>query len=171
MDRRKTKTIASVAVLTAMYFVLAAVLKIPVVGGITLDLGYIALAVGCVCLGAVPGMLIGVLGAFLESTLLSRHGISPGWMLMNAIAGYSCGLVLHRAADGNRKLFWLKAALVILVSLLAGVTVKTFVDCALYGIALLAKIPSSATAWLLDSLVMLAFGIPLSLVLKKRLKI
>lgn len=165
-----TKKIATIAVFTALYFVLSALLKIPVVGHITLDLGYIALAVGAVYLGAVPAMLIGSIGAFLESALMSQRGVSLGWILMNAIVGYSCGLVLHKAVDGERKKFWTKAILVVTLSMLVGVVVKTLIDCALYKIALVAKIPSSAAAWVLDSLVMLVIGMPLSLALKKRLK-
>ena len=168
---KKTRQITVTAVLTALYFILSALLKIPVVGNITLDLGYIVLAVSAVCLGAVPAAFVGSLGVLLESALMSRRGISLGWILMNAIVGYTCGLVLHKAADGDRKTFWLKAVVSVTVSMLAGVVVKTFIDCALYGIALAVKIPSSVTAWILDSLVMLAAGMPLSLTLKKRIKI
>lgn len=168
---KKTRQITVTAVLTALYFILSALLKIPVVGNITLDLGYIVLAVSAVCLGAVPAAFVGSLGVLLESTLMSRRGISLGWILMNAIVGYTCGLVLHKAADGDRKTFWLKAVVSVTVSMLAGVVVKTFIDCALYGIALAVKIPSSVTAWILDSLVMLAVGMPLSLTLKKRIKL
>ena len=168
---KKTRQITVTAVLTALYFILSALLKIPVVGNITLDLGYIVLAVSAVCLGAVPAAFVGSLGVLLESALMSRRGISPGWILMNAIVGYTCGLVLHKAADGDRKTFWLKAVVSVTVSMLAGVVVKTFIDYALYGIALAVKIPSSVTAWILDSLVMLAVGMPLSLTLKKRIKL
>ena len=168
---KKTRQITVTAVLTALYFILSALLKIPVVGNITLDLGYIVLAVSAVCLGAVPAAFVGSLGVLLESALMSRRGISLGWILMNAIVGYTCGLVLHKAADGDRKTFWLKAVISVTVSMLAGVVVKTFIDCALYGIALAVKIPSSVTAWILDSLVMLAVGMPLSLTLKKRIKL
>lgn len=167
---KNTKQIATIAMFTALYFVLSALLKIPVVGNITLDLGYIALAVGAVYLGAVPAMLIGSIGAFLESMLMSQRGVSPGWMLMNAIVGYFCGLILHKAAEGERKQFWIKAVLTVVLSMLVGVAVKTLIDCALYGVALAAKLPSSATAWIMDSLVMLAVGLPLSLALKSRLK-
>lgn len=166
----KTKKIASVAMLSALYFVLSAILKIYVVGNITLDLGYIALAVGAVYFGAVPGMLIGGFGAFLESALMSQRGVSPGWILMNLIVGYCCGLILHKAVEGSRKQFWIKAVITVILSMLVGVAVKTAIDCLLYDIALLAKIPSSLTAWILDSAVMLVIGIPLALILKKRLK-
>ena len=97
----KTKQIAMIAIFSALYFVLSAVLKIPVGGHMTLDLGYISLMVATVCLGAVPAMLVGVIGAFLESALMSMRGVSPGWMLMNAIIGYFCGLILMRPVKAS----------------------------------------------------------------------
>ena len=166
---KKTKTIAVTAVFTAMYFVLSAMLKIPVTGHITLDLGYIALTVGAVYLGAVPAMLIGSVGALLESALMSQRGVSPGWILMNAIVGFFCGLVLHRAAEDRKKLMT-SAFIVVPLSMLVGVTVKTLVDCVLYDIPVIAKIPSSGMAFLCDSVVMLAAGLPLSIALKKRIR-
>lgn len=168
---KKTKRIAVIAIFIALYFVLSALLKIPVVGHITLDLGYIALTVGAVYLGAVPAALIGSIGAFLESALMSQRGVSPGWVLMNAIVGLACGYVLHKLADGERKKLWIGAAVVVPASMLVGVTVKTVIDCLLYDVALVAKLPSSFTAWLLDSAVMLGVGLPLSIALKKRLKL
>lgn len=167
---KTTKKVAVTAVFTALYFLLSALLKIPVAGHITLDLGYIALTVGAVYLGAVPAMMIGALGALLESVMMSLRGISPGWILMNTIVGYCTGKVLFRTVSADRKKFLRSAAIVIPVSMFAGVVVKTLVDCALYGIRPEAKIPSSLTAWILDSLVMLGIGIPLSLALKKRIK-
>lgn len=166
---KKTKRTVMTGVLTALYFVLSALLKIPVVGNIKLDLGYIALAVGAVYLGALPATVIGAGGVLLESMLMSTRGIAPGWILMNAIIGFSCGRVLHRAADGPAGRFWLLAAVTVLLSALAGVAVKTAVDCLIDHLTLTVKIPSSAAAWILDSFVMLALGMPLSLALKKRL--
>ena len=166
---RKTKLLSVTAVLTALYFVLSVLLKIPVVGHITLDLGYIALSVASVCLGAVPAMAVGGLGALLESAMMSMRGVSPGWILMNVIAGFLCGLVLHRTVEESRTRFTVSAALVIPLSLLLGVVVKTLVDCALYEYSIAAKIPSSTAAWITDSLVMFA-GLPVSLAVKKHLR-
>lgn len=168
---KKTKQIAVTAIFTALYYVLSVMLKIPIAGHITLDLGYIALTVGAVYLGALPAMLIGSLGALLESATLSSRGVSPGWILMNAIVGLACGFVLHRTADGDRKRFWICAVLTVVLSMFAGVVVKTLVDCAMYDLAIAAKIPSSAAAWIADSAVMLALGLPLSIALKGRIKL
>ena len=171
MKMKKTKKLALIAILTALYFVLAAMLKIPIAGHITLDLGYVALTVGAVYLGAVPGMLIGGIGAFLESALLSQRGVSLGWILMNLIVGGACGFVLHKTVEEGRKRFILSALIVIPASMLLGVAVKTLMDCAIYHLALAVKIPTGIAAWVADSAVMLAMGIPMSMALKKRLRL
>ena len=167
---KKTKKTVMTGVLTALYFVLSALLKIPVAGNIKLDLGYIALAVGAVYLGALPATVIGAGGVLIESMLMSQRGIAFGWIVMNAIVGFACGRVLHREADAPAGRFWLKAAAVVVLSMLAGVTVKTVIDCVLYGLAPALKIPTALAAWALDSFVMLLPGMPIALALKKRLK-
>lgn len=167
---KNTKQIAVTAVLSALYFVLSAMLKIPVGGHITLDLGYIALTVAAVYLGAVPAMLVGSIGALLESALMSQRGVSPGWILMNAIVGFLCGMVMKKAADGERKKFILSSCIVVPLSMLLGVTVKTLVDCAMYDLPLIAKIPTGIAALIADSVVMLVFGLPLCMALKRRIK-
>ena len=168
---KKTKQTAFTAILAALYFLLSALLKIPVAGHITLDLGYIALTVGCFFLGAGPGALIGAVGAFLESAMLSSRGVSVGWILMNAIAGYFCGKVLHKRKDAEKKKVFLAAFAVVPSSMLAGVIVKTFADCIIYSLPLLAKIPTSTAAWFFDSAVMLGLGIPLCLTLRRQIKL
>ena len=163
----KTKQIAVTAIFTAMYFILSALLKIPVAGHITLDLGYIALTVSAVFLGPISTVCVGALGVILESALMSQRGVSPGWIVMNIIVGYFCGLVLHKNAnEGNKKLI-ISAVIVVPASMLVGVAAKTLIDCVLYSLPLAAKIPTGIAAWILDSIVMLAFGLPLSIALKK----
>lgn len=85
---KKTKRIAYTALLTALYFVLSALLRIPVTDHLVLDLGHIALTVGAFYLGGVPGAVIGAVGALLESMLMGQRGVSIGWITMNAIVGY-----------------------------------------------------------------------------------
>ena len=167
----KTKRLTAIAILTALYFVLSALLKIPVGGHITLDLGYIALTVGAAFLGAVPGMFIGAVGALLESMILSQRGISVGWIIMNAIVGFSCGKVMHRTLDDDRKKFILSSVIVVLVSMLPGCAVKMFLDCIIYNLPVVLKIPTTLIAYAADSAVMLLFGVPLCLSLRGRLKL
>lgn len=167
---KNIRRISVVALLTALYFVLAVLIKIPLVGHIYLDMGYIALMVGAVYLGAVPAAIIGAIGALLESAMIGSHGVSIGWILMNAIVGFSSGFVLQKLADGEKKKLVIAAVIVVSLSMLVGVAVKTLLECAMYHYALAVKIPSGITAWVADSAVMLVIGLPLCLVLKGRVK-
>ena len=171
MNTKKVKLVATTAMLIALYFVLSAMLKIPIAGHITLDLGYIALMVGAVFLGAVPDMIIGGMGAFLESTLMSQRGISLGWITMNVIAGGLVGWIVHKHAEEGRKKLVLSAVIIVPIAMLLGAAAKMFIDCAIYDLPLLLKIPTTAVAWISDSVVMLVVGLPLSIALKKRLKL
>lgn len=168
---KNTKKIALIAMLIALYFVLSAMLKIPIAGHITLDLGYIALMVAAVILGAAPAMAVGGVGAFLESALMTQRGVSLGWIAMNVIAGGLVGRVLYKIPAQERKRLLISALIVVPVAMLLGATVKMFLDCAIYDLPLLLKIPTTAAAWLSDSAVMLAIGLPLSMALKRRLKL
>lgn len=49
--KKSVKTMVLTAMLAALYFVLSISLKIPTVGNISLDLGYIALTIAAVYLG------------------------------------------------------------------------------------------------------------------------
>ena len=164
---KKTNRIAYTAILTALYFVLSALLRIPVTEHLVLDLGYIALTVGAFYLGGVPAAVIGAVGALLESALMGQRGISLGWICMNAIVGYFCGMVFAKIRNAGKKEFWWKACLTIVLSMLLGVALKTVLDCLIYGLPFLLKIPTGLVAWFTDSLVMILFGLPLSLSLKK----
>lgn len=164
---KKTKMIALTAIFSALYFVLSAILKIPVTGHIMLDLGYIALMVGAVYLGAVPGMLIGMIGVTIESTLFGHSGIAPGWILMNAIVGFAAGLFLHPYYREDKKQLIVRSVIVVPPAVFIGIVVKTLIDCLIKQIPIAAKIPSSLTAFVLDTLVMLAIGLPLCLALKR----
>ena len=166
---KKTKMMAFTAIFAALYFVLSATLKIPIAGHMTLDLGYIALMVAAICLGPWSALFVGAVGVFLESALISLRGVSLGWMMMNALVGYCCGWVLHRDFVDKRR-FVLVALPVVLLSVFAGMTIKTLVDCLLYDLPLAAKIPVAVIGWLADSMVMLVLGLPLGISLKGRIK-
>lgn len=136
----KTKKMASTAILIAMYFILSALIKIPIAGHIALDLGYIALTVSAVYLGGICTMCVGGISVLLESALMTTKD--------------------------NKELI-LSALIIVPLSMLVGVATKTLIDCLLYNLPLAAKIPTGLAAWALDSIVMLALGLPLSITLKK----
>ena len=71
----KTKKMATLAILTALYVVLSAMMKIPFIGNISLDLGYIAFVIALM-LFDYKGIIVGVIGCTLESILFSAYGFS-----------------------------------------------------------------------------------------------
>lgn len=165
--KRSVKVMVLTAMLAALYFVLSLTLKIPLRGNISLDLGYCALTVAAVFLGAVPAAIVGGLGAAIESILLSPYGLSVGWVVMNVCIGLICGYVLHKEyRRGRTKL--IPAVITILIAVFIGVFMKTVIECTLYSIPVLVKLPKSITAFLVDSIVMIFGGIPLSDIIKGR---
>ena len=169
--RVRVRKYTVIAVLTALYFVLSVLFKIPVGGNIKLDLGYIVLMVSAVHLGAVPAAVVGGLGALLESMLMSAKGISPGWILMNIIVGILCGLVLYKRRESSAKQLVIASCIIVPLSMIPAVAVKTLIDCAMYSLALAAKIPTAIVALAADSAVMLIMGLPLAVALKDRVRL
>ncbi len=164
----KTKDIAIIGVMTALYVVFSLTLKIPMgVGAIALDLGYIVLTIACMRYGWL-GLFVGGIGAFLESLLFSAYGISYGWIAMNVVIGVLCGLFFTRFNKGKLNLkAYLICVAVIVVSVFIGAAIKTVIECYLYSIPLLVKIPKSLVAWGIDSVVMI-IGLPIASKLNER---
>lgn len=165
--KRSVKVMVLTAMLAALYFVLSLTLKIPLRGNISLDLGYISLTVAAVFLGAIPAAIVGGLGAAIESILLSPYGLSIGWVVMNVCIGLICGYVLHKKYR-NLRTERISAVITILVAVLIGVSMKTLIECTLYSIPVIVKLPKSVAAFLVDSFVMIFGGIPLSDVIKDK---
>lgn len=144
-----TKKLCGIAILTALYCVLASMLKIPVIGAISLDLGYIALAVGCSKYYGW-GAVIGAIGCGIESILFSPYGFSISWFIANAIIGLGCGYLYHKTSNNVMKVIGTIAFVCLGV-----LVVKTVIECNLYGIPLAVKIPKNLVAFLMDSATMI----------------
>lgn len=144
----KTKKIAMLGVLTALYVVLSAFLKINIIGNIQLDLGYLAFTVG-LCAFGVWGSVVGVVGCALESLLFSAYGFSISWVVANIIIGIGCGIVFMH----TERIAWRIIAVVLFcaVGLLGA---KTMIECYLYSIPFAVKIPKNAVAFAIDCAVM-----------------
>lgn len=148
----KTKKIAILGMLTALYVVLSAFLKFVVFGNIMVDLGYIAFAVA-LCLFGPWGTVVGVIGCALESILFSAYGFSISWCAANLAIGLICGFAFMIKRSGIEKY------LIILVAVAVGmIIVKTAIECPLYGIPLEVKLPKNAVAFIVDSIAMM-FGL------------
>lgn len=158
--RKKIFEIAILGILTALYVVCSLTLKIPMgVGNIALDMGYIVLTVACMKYGW-KGCIVGGLGACIESILFSAYGISYGWIVMNIIIGLIVGFAFMFIKIKNPVIKYIVFGCIIIFSCLIGVAAKTVIECTLYSIPYVVKIPKSAVAWGIDSLVMLV-GMPI----------
>ena len=149
MNRLTTKQITGIAILTALYCVLSAMMKIPLIGAISLDLGYVALAVGCLMSGPW-GAFIGAVGCGIESILFSPYGFSISWFVANLIVGLGCGCVFIHTKDT-----WKRIVAIIIFVAIAMLGAKTFIECNLYGIPFEVKIIKNLVAFGIDSFTMI----------------
>lgn len=85
MDK-KLKFICATAFGIALYVAVSMLIKIPVIGHISLDLGYIVLAVYCYIMGPASGAIVGGIGCTFVS-LLASGWFPAGWLLGNAFIG------------------------------------------------------------------------------------
>ena len=148
---KNIKTICYLAMLTALYVVLSAFLKLYVgVGNIQLDLGYIVFTVA-LCMFGIKAAIVGVIGCTLESILFTAYGFSISWAVANMIIGIGCGIVFGKT---NKLILRILAILIFTFIGMAGA--KTAIECYLYSIPFAVKIPKNLTAFALDSAVMIA---------------
>ena len=144
----KIRKICVTALGIALYVAVSMILKIPVVGHISLDLGYIVLAVFCYLYGGVQGAIVGAAGCTLVS-LLASGWFPIGWLLGNAFIGWFCGTPLSDFRNINWKsMAWCAASVFIGVFV-----IKTTVECLLYNIPLIVKMPKNAIAAAMDAVV------------------
>ena len=149
MGNLKTRQITGIAILTALYCVLSAMMKIPFIGSISLDLGYIALTVGCALFGPWAAV-IGAVGCGLESILFSPYGFSISWFVANLIIGLGCGIVFKKTKN-----IWLRIAAIVGFVAVGMLGAKTGIECDLYNIPFAVKIVKNAVAFGVDTVTML----------------
>lgn len=149
MSNLKTRQMAGIAILTALYCVLSAMMKIPFIGAISLDLGYIALTLGCALFGPWAAF-IGAVGCGLESILFSPYGFSISWFVANLIIGLGCGRIFQKT-DNN----WMRIAAIIVFVAIGMLGAKTGIECYLYHIPFAVKIVKNLVAFGVDALVMI----------------
>ena len=160
----KTKNIAIYGLGAALYFVLSLTMKIPLIGNIAIDAGYIALMVYCYLFGPWAGIICGAIGCALESILMSAYGFSIGWFAMNIIVAFLVGLIAKKNKDITQVIA------IILLGVFLGVTAKTIIECYLYSIPLMVKLPKSAVAFVVDSTAMI-IGYPIARKIENRVEI
>ena len=150
MSHLKTRQIADIALLTALYCVLSAMMKIPFIGAISLDLGYIALTVACALFGPWAAA-VGAIGCGLESILFSPYGFSISWFVANLIIGLGCGIIFKKTQN-----VWIRIITIIGFVAIGMLCAKTGIECYLYHIPFAIKIVKNLVAFGVDSAVMIA---------------
>lgn len=149
MNKPTVRKISGIAILTSLYVVLSAMMKIPFIGAISLDLGYIALTVGCAMFG-MWGAFIGAVGCGIESILFSPYGFSIGWFVANLIIGLGCGFVFKHTEKT-----WKRIVAIIFFVALGILVTKTGIECFLYSIPFEVKIIKSMVAFAIDTITMI----------------
>ena len=145
--RKNARSICVAGLGVALYVALSFVAKIPLIGHISLDLGYIALAIYAYYFSPVIAAIVGGCGCVLVSLLAS--GWFPfGWLLGNIAIGIICGKEYSRGDLLSR-------LIVTILAVLFGVAiVKTVVECLLFSIPLMTKLPKNAIAAAVDAIAM-----------------
>lgn len=140
----KVKRICYLGLGVALWLVFAAVLKVPLIGHIQTDLGYIVFGVYCVLFGW-QAAIVGVLGCMLESLIFSGW-FPEGWMLGNLFIGITVGAILHKF-----KVNKFVALIVVCVSVFLGIgIIKTVVEWAIYKMPFSVKFMKDLIATVAD---------------------
>lgn len=147
----KTRYITITAMGIALYAVLSMTAKIPLIGHISLDLGYIVLAIYCYHMGVGSGSIVGGAGCVIIS-MLTTGWFPTGWMIGNIVIAIICGAMYRR--DGMNMSVVHNIVTSILAVAVGILVLKTVIECALYGIPLAVKIPKNAVAFVTDAIVM-----------------
>lgn len=143
-----TKRICNLSIGIALWVVLASVLKVPLIGHIQTDLGYIVFGVYCVIFGW-QAAIVGGIGCLFESLIFS--GWFPiGWILGNIFIGIVCGVVLNKYKINKIVMF-----IIVLISVFVGIgIIKTVIECVLYQIPFEVKIVKNMIATVADMIPM-----------------
>lgn len=144
----KTKYICNTAIGIALYCALSMSMRIPLgIGHISVDLGYIVIALYAYYMGSISTAIVGGCSAAIMSLLTGWFSLE--WVLANIAIGIICGRFYKK--DN----FAYNAILTILAVGLGMLIIKTTVSCLLWSIPVLVKLPKSITAWVIDSVVMI----------------
>lgn len=153
-ENKRLNTMCLAALGVALYVALSMVAKIPVIGHIGLDLGYIVLAVYCWMFGGVVGGVVGAVGCCFVS-LLASGWFPPGWCVANLYIGLCCGWRYgpsnHIRGEKPRSAQYVYTVGTVMVGV--GI-IKTLIECQLYGIPLEVKAPKNIIAAVIDIITM-----------------
>lgn len=149
---KTTRYICTVSLGIALYVVLSSFIKIPIIGHIGLDLGYIALAVYAYHFGCIPAMIVGSFGCTIVSVLFYGW-FPPGWLVGNLFVGAVCGGLYQHGTCGYDKIF--RNYVITVAAVFIGIAViKTLIECVMFGIPMAVKFPKNIVAASIDAITM-----------------
>lgn len=163
--KNSTSKICHLGIGIALYVVLSMTLKIPIIGHIQTDLGYVAFGTYLGMFGT-PGIIVGVIGCLLESLIFSGW-VPIGWMVGQAVAGYLIVIFNMDWTDENKASHFLYYIFISYASLMIGISiVKTIIECGLYSIPLNVKFVKNFIAVAVD-IIPMSVGLEMADILKE----
>lgn len=168
---KKTLKLCVTAMGIALFVALSVCLQVPVFENYYLCLGYLAMAVFCYSLGALPGTAVGVLGVVLYCLIINGMRGMPGWALGNAVIGIALGCVFKNTKRMKNKV--LATAInvaVVAVSVIAGILgIKSLTESLLYLQPFTVRVAKNSYACVAD-IVMLLISVPFAMVMDGKIR-
>ena len=168
----KTKRLTTIAILAAVYVVLAFMTPVKLVNFKFTFEAFPILIAGFL-MGKMDGLLVGLLGSGIYQILFSGYGITPStplWILPHAFSGFMVGLLSEKVKGelDTKKIVSISALSAVCVTLLN--TLALYADSKLYGYYS-AKLVFGSLLWKFAAGLVLSFVYALILPeLLKRLK-
>ncbi len=137
---KNTHRLTLISILTALYVVLSAFMRIPLIGNIKLDLGYVVFAIALIRLDLSGTIWVGCLSVAIESLLFGVHGFSVAW----TIANFFIALLAK-----NNKNYFVGCLIGCVIGLVGA---KTIIEWFIFKTAISIKLANNAVACLADYL-------------------
>lgn len=149
----KVKDITTIGLLTAVAVVVSSWLRIPLFANIKLDLSYIVLTIAIIRCGLFGGIFVGGVSALLESMLFAANGLSFSWIVANIVIA-SIAYGFYKLSNKNEKKYIFIIGIIV-ACFIGLVVVKTVVECTLFDISIITRIPNNSVAFVSDCICML----------------
>lgn len=165
----KTREMSYLGIGIALYVALGMMIKIPLIGHIQTDFGYVAYGTFLSLFG-LPAIIVGVAGCIIESLIFSGW-IPIGWAVGQLVIGLMCGMAFKRVTEvSNLFIKYLLYVLTILGALFIGIAlIKTVIECNLYAIPFQIKYVKNFIAAIADIPPMF-IGVAVAEIIKKRVR-
>ena len=137
MKKVNIRTIAVMAMLTAVSIILARLLGFYLTPSLRVSFDYFPIILAGVCFGPVVGAVVGGLADFLGSTVFSGLGFFPPLILGPILAGLVAGLLAKVAFRNNLDRWWKVMVVSCTADLLCNLLWGTFALSLLYGMPFL----------------------------------